>query len=74
MLRSITSKTLRANTEGYAIKESLSNGELVSELTIRNMVDTEMDKLRDKSGIIIDGFPRNQEQAKYFEDKVSINY
>ncbi|KAL5284920.1 hypothetical protein ACFFRR_006936 [Megaselia abdita] len=69
MLRSITSKAPRANTESYAIKESLSNGDLVSETTIRNMLDTEMEKLKDKSGIIIDGYPRNKEQAKYFEDK-----
>lgn len=74
MLRAITSKTLRANTEGYTIKESVSNGELVSEAIIRKMLDTEMDNLKDKSGIIIDGYPRNLEQAKYFENKVSLKF
>lgn len=69
-LRSVTNKAPRVNTESYATKEALSNGELVSETTIRNMLDTEMAKLQDKSGIIIDGYPRNKEQAKYFEDKV----
>lgn len=71
MLRSITDKPVRANTENYAIKESLSNGELVTESIIRRMLDTEMDNMGGKAGIIIDGYPRNLEQAKYFENKVS---
>lgn len=74
MLRGIVSKPVRANTEAYTIKESLSNGELVSETTIRQMLDTEIEKLKDKSGIIIDGYPRNLEQAKYFENRVSSNF
>ena len=72
LLRSITDSAPRANTESYAIKEALAAGEMVPEKSIHLILETNLKQFSDKTGIIIDGFPRNMQQVKYFEDKVGV--
>ncbi|TMW52318.1 hypothetical protein DOY81_002575, partial [Sarcophaga bullata] len=69
LLRSITDSAPRANTESYAIKEALAAGEMVPEKSIHLILETNLKQFSDKTGVIIDGFPRNMQQVKYFEDK-----
>ncbi|XP_061390134.1 adenylate kinase isoenzyme 5 [Musca vetustissima] len=69
LLRSITDAAPRANTESYAVKEALAAGEMAPEKAINSILETNLRQMSDKQGIIIDGFPRNMQQVKYFEDK-----
>lgn len=70
LLRSITDSAPRANTESYTIKEALSAGEMAPEKAVNSILDANIRQLHDRAGIIIDGYPRNLEQVKYFENKV----
>lgn len=70
LLRSITDAAPRANTESYTVKESLAAGEMAPEKAINTILETNLKQLSDKAGVIIDGYPRNMQQVKYFEDKV----
>lgn len=72
LLRSITETAPRANTENYAVKEALAAGEMVPEKNINIILESNMNHFADKTGIIIDGYPRNIEQVKYFENRVSL--
>ncbi|XP_029405803.2 adenylate kinase isoenzyme 5 isoform X2 [Bactrocera dorsalis] len=69
LLRAITDSAPRANTESYTVKEALSAGEMVPEKAINNILDTNIRQLMDRKGILIDGFPRNLQQVKHFENK-----
>lgn len=70
LLRSITDSAPRANTESYAVKEALAAGEMAPEKAINLILETNLRQFSDRNGIIIDGYPRNMQQVKYFEDKV----
>ncbi|XP_032597738.1 adenylate kinase isoenzyme 5 [Drosophila grimshawi] len=69
LLRNITDMAPRANTESYAVKEALAAGEMAPEKSLNQLLDSNIRQLRDKTGIIIDGYPRNLQQVKYFENK-----
>ena len=69
-MRAITDSAPRANTESYAVKEALSAGEMVPEKAVNNILDINLKQQRGRNGIIIDGYPRNLQQVKYFENKV----
>ncbi|KAI8119297.1 Adenylate kinase isoenzyme 5 [Lucilia cuprina] len=72
LLRSITDSAPRANTESYAVKEALAAGEMAPEKAVNIILETNLKQFADKNGIIIDGFPRNMQQVKYFEDKYKL--
>ncbi len=57
-------------TENYAIKESLTAGEMVNKESIEKLLDKNILQLRNKKGIIIDGYPRDINQVQDFEEKV----
>ncbi|XP_053959984.1 adenylate kinase isoenzyme 5 [Anastrepha ludens] len=69
LLRVITDSAPRANTENYTVKESLSAGEMVPEKAISNILDANIRQMMDRKGILIDGYPRNLQQIKHFENK-----
>ncbi|KAH8273943.1 hypothetical protein KR044_004410, partial [Drosophila immigrans] len=69
LLRNITDTAPRANTESYAVKEALAAGEMAPEKSLNQLLDNNIRQLRGKTGIIIDGYPRNLQQVKYFENK-----
>lgn len=72
LLRAITDSSPRANTESYTVKEALSAGEMVPEKAINNILDANIRQLMDRKGVLIDGFPRNLQQVKHFENKVGF--
>lgn len=53
------------------IRECISNGELVPFDIVMKYVDDQMERNIEAKGIILDGFPRNIDQAYEFEAKVS---
>ncbi|ALC39019.1 CG9541 [Drosophila busckii] len=69
LLRNITDTAPRANTESYAVKEALAAGDMAPEKTLNQLLETNLRQLRDKTGILIDGYPRNIQQVMYFEKK-----
>ncbi|XP_043950293.1 adenylate kinase isoenzyme 5 isoform X2 [Drosophila biarmipes] len=69
LLRNITDSAPRANTESFAVKEALAAGDMAPEKSLNQLLDTNLLQLRDRTGIIIDGYPRNLQQVKYFENK-----
>ncbi|KAH8293276.1 hypothetical protein KR018_006724, partial [Drosophila ironensis] len=69
LLRNITDSAPRANTESYAVKEALAAGDMAPEKSLNQLLESNLKQLRDRTGIIIDGYPRNLQQVKYFENK-----
>ncbi|XP_002036291.2 adenylate kinase isoenzyme 5 isoform X3 [Drosophila sechellia] len=69
LLRNITDSAPRANTESFAVKEALAAGDNAPEKSLNQLLETNLRQLRDRTGIIVDGYPRNLQQVKYFENK-----
>ncbi|KPU74219.1 uncharacterized protein Dana_GF22148, isoform C [Drosophila ananassae] len=69
LLRNITDSAPRANTESFAVKEALAAGDMAPEKSLNQLLETNLRQLQDRTGIIIDGYPRNLQQVKYFENK-----
>lgn len=61
-------------TENYAIKELLMAGELVTKSSLEKLIETSLLQMMDKKGVVIDGYPRDMNQVRFFEEKVTINY
>lgn len=70
LLRNITDTLPRANTDKYAVKEALAAGEMAPEKSLNQLLNNSIRQLQGKTGIIIDGYPRNLQQVIYFENKV----
>jgi len=54
------------------VKESIINGEMVSKKTVDRLIETQLKLSINKKGVIIDGYPRDMEQVKYFQNKVRL--
>lgn len=63
----------KPNTEEFQAKEALAAGEMVSKKILAKLLDSHIAQLSDKVGIIIDGYPRDEEQASSFEAKVKYS-
>lgn len=61
-------------TENYAIKELLMAGEMVTKSSLEKLIETSLLQMMDKKGVVIDGYPRDMNQVRFFEEKVTINY
>lgn len=73
-MRSIAESDPRANTENHSIKEAIAAGEMVAKKSIDKLIENQLLLLSDKKGIIIDGYPRDMNQVKDFEVKVSHHF
>lgn len=73
LLRNITDSAPRANTETFAVKEALAAGDMAPEKSLNQLLEINLRQLQDRTGIIIDGYPRNLQQVKYFENKVKFS-
>lgn len=71
LLRALAESDPKPNTENYSVKEAISEGDMVAKNTIEKLFENQILQLRDKKGIIIDGYPRDIEQIRDFEKKVS---
>lgn len=52
------------------MKEALTSGEMIKNRTLEKLIESQLKQLNDKVGVIIDGYPRHTDQAKYFETRV----
>jgi adenylate kinase family enzyme len=69
-LRTLAESDPKPLTENFAVKESLTAGEMVSKESLDKLVHTNILQLLNKKGIIIDGYPRDINQVYDFEEKV----
>lgn len=60
-------------TENFAIKDAITNGEMVTKASLDKLIQSNILQLMNKRGIIIDGFPRDMVQIEEFQDKVSTD-
>ncbi|XP_053696268.1 adenylate kinase isoenzyme 5 [Sabethes cyaneus] len=67
LLRTMADSDPRIGTNNYAVKEAITAGEMVPKNALEQLLATQLNQLKDKRGIIIDGFPRDMEQVAYFE-------
>lgn len=56
---------------GLKVAEIINSGNLVSDEMTNQIIDQEFEKLKDD--FILDGYPRNFDQAKYLDEKVKID-
>ncbi|KAG5675852.1 hypothetical protein PVAND_005721 [Polypedilum vanderplanki] len=68
-LRSLAESEPKPLSENFAIKESLTAGEMVSKESLDKLMHTNILQLLNKKGIIIDGYPRDLNQVYDFEEK-----
>lgn len=71
ILRSQVETDAKPNTDSFAIKESIAEGELVAQLLVDDLLATQLNFWRGKKGVLIDGYPRSLEQMQRFEEKVN---
>lgn len=74
ILRAIADSEPKANTDNHKIKTAIVAGELVKRSLIANLLEAHLAFFADKKGIVIDGYPRDAQQVKDFEDKVWFSY
>lgn len=72
-MRSLAESEPRPLTENFAIKESITAGEMVSKESLDKLLHTNILQLLNKKGIIIDGFPRDMNQIRGFQEKASLS-
>lgn len=70
IVRSIAESDPKANTEDHRIKNSIISGEMIQKQSIDKIMQMHLQSFSDKKGIIIDGYPRDLQQVKDFEEKV----
>lgn len=69
-LRTLAESDPKPLTENFAVKESLTAGEMVSKESLDKLIHTNILQFLNKKGIIIDGYPRDINQVYDFEEKV----
>lgn len=70
ILRGIAESEPKANTENHKIKTAIIAGEMIAKSSIDKILETHFALLRNKKGIVLDGFPRDIKQVRDFEEKV----
>lgn len=69
-MRVIAESDPKPSTEEFDVREALISGEMIKNRTIEKLIENQLKLLNDKIGVIIDGYPRHSDQAKYFEIRV----
>ncbi|XP_062705814.1 adenylate kinase isoenzyme 5 isoform X3 [Aedes albopictus] len=69
LLRAIAESDPRVGTDNYAVKEAITAGEMVPKKSIEQLIENQLAQLSDKRGVIIDGYPRDMQQVRDFEQK-----
>lgn len=72
LLRAAADSDPNRSREASTLRDCISNGELVPFETVMKYVSEQMDLNIEAKGIILDGFPRDTEQAQEFESKVRM--
>ncbi|XP_059613710.1 adenylate kinase isoenzyme 5 [Phlebotomus argentipes] len=69
LFRALAESEAKPNTEAFTVKEAIAEGELVPHQIIERLLQDNFVKMRDKKGILVDGYPRDLEQLNSFEQK-----
>ncbi|GAB0098163.1 adenylate kinase isoenzyme 5 [Sergentomyia squamirostris] len=69
LFRSLTESEPKPNTESFTVKEAIADGELVPSNITEKYLQENFYKMRDKKGILVDGYPRDLDQLEKFEEK-----
>ena len=64
-----TGEIFRASTDP-GVKELLNQGHLIDDETTHKVLQDALEKLHDQEHIILDGFPRNEDQTKWLLEKL----
>ncbi len=67
----LRSNVARQTQLGIQAKEYMDRGDLVPDTLIRNMIEHRLDEADTKKGWILDGFPRNVNQAYFIDELLS---
>lgn len=73
LLRAIAESDPRVGTDNYAVKEAITAGEMVPKKSLEQLIASQLAQLSDKRGVIVDGYPRDMQQVREFEQKVRQN-
>ncbi len=72
---SIFRQEIMSNTSiGIISNQYISNGNLVPDKIVNEIVQISLDKCSLNKGFILDGYPRTVNQAKFLEDHLNINH
>lgn len=63
----------KKNTLAKKIKQAVTKGQLVDDEIIAKLLFDEINSSKNKNGFLIDCFPRNNGQIKYFQDIIKKN-
>lgn len=66
-------RKLPLNEDTVNIKEQMNRGELVDNEFVINLIENRLSRNTYDGGAILDGFPRNLYQAKYFDEKSKLD-
>lgn len=69
--RWLSTGQLLRDSHNLKLQEIMNRGELVSDEDIDHVIDAALEQARDIENIILDGFPRKIEQAKWLIDNLS---
>ncbi|XP_065080427.1 uncharacterized protein LOC135703233 isoform X2 [Ochlerotatus camptorhynchus] len=69
LLRAIAESDPRVGTDNYAVKEAITAGEMVPKKSLEQLIASQLAQLSDKRGVIVDGYPRDMQQVREFEQK-----
>lgn len=71
LLRAMAASEPRPLTEAHRVKTSLVAGDLAATETVMTLLKRHLQAAKGATGALIDGFPRDLQQAKEFEETVS---
>lgn len=64
----------KASKENLELQEKMNNGEFIDDSIILSLIEKEINVSSESNGYVMDGFPRNMEQAKAFDDMLHDNH
>lgn len=60
----------KASKENLELQEKMNVGQFIDDSIILNLIDKEINVSQGKNGYVLDGFPRNMDQAKAFDQMI----
>ena len=64
----------KASKENLELQEKMNSGEFIDDSIILSLIEKEINNSSKLNGYVMDGFPRNMEQAKAFDNMLHDNH
>lgn len=64
----------KASKENLELQEKMNNGQFIDDSIILSLIEKEINNSSELNGYVMDGFPRNMEQAKAFDNMLHDNH